>query len=667
MNNIFLCLVLASVLTDKVHANEPFELNPPADWVISKAFQTDGIQTEGLSSSYLLFDQQLLFDKQQKHEYVRIVSQANNSKGLSELGKISVSFDPLYERLEFHHVNIIRDNQTIDVLQQDDFELIRQEKELESNIYNGKQTALLLIQDLQVNDIVEYDYTIIGGNPIFDNRIFAVFGLEWATPVKDLHISITIPRNKKVDIRTHKTTIKPRIEQQGELTHYAWHLSDIKPLDFQGNYPKWFEANDYLELTEFKNWQSVAQWAFDVFAIDTSLNNETTLMLDTWQTADTNNYDLATKALNFVQNDIRYMGIEIGVNSHEPRPPSEVFDTKYGDCKDKTMLLYAMLKHLNIKSVPALVSTELDKSIAARLPSPGLFNHVILNIQIDDNSFWVDPTVSNQGFALNKLGLPDFGYALLIDTKTETLTPIKRNLEQVNHIKTVEQLVVSNESQVADLAVKTIYHGDFAEYWRSGFKTNTVQSIQNQFESYTNQNYGVARSTKTLSFNDDLRQNKLTTDEAYLLDNPWDTHNEFEVIELFAQSLLAYVKMPARVNRDAPIALSFPIDLSHEFKITGDVQDLKIDDTPINISTQYLSYKRLTKQDDAGIYLEHQLTTLNDHIGVDELSDYYEIIKSIKKHLSVSLILPVNQKKRIKDSDDRLKSALQKMLKERQQ
>ena len=46
----------------------------------------------------------------------------------------------------------------------------------------------------------------------------------------------------------------------------------------------------------------------------------------------------------FVQNDIRYVAIELGVGGWQPHPAGDVCSHHFGDCKDKATLLSSMLK-----------------------------------------------------------------------------------------------------------------------------------------------------------------------------------------------------------------------------------------------------------------------------------------------------------------------------------
>jgi hypothetical protein len=57
-----------------------------------------------------------------------------------------------------------------------------------------------------------------------------------------------------------------------------------------------------------------------------------------------------TKIADFMQQQIRYVGIEIGIGNQQAHPAAEVFQKRYGDCKDKATLLIAMLDAVGIRA-----------------------------------------------------------------------------------------------------------------------------------------------------------------------------------------------------------------------------------------------------------------------------------------------------------------------------
>ena len=52
----------------------------------------------------------------------------------------------------------------------------------------------------------------------------------------------------------------------------------------------------------------------------------------------------------FMQREIRYVGIEIGIGGLQPHPAADVFHHRYGDCKDKATLLIAMLNAVGVRA-----------------------------------------------------------------------------------------------------------------------------------------------------------------------------------------------------------------------------------------------------------------------------------------------------------------------------
>jgi len=84
----------------------------------------------------------------------------------------------------------------------------------------------------------------------------------------------------------------------------------------------------------------------------------------------------------FLQSEIRYVAISIGIGGDQPHPASDVFRYRYGDCKDKATLLKAMLQVIGIRSYLVLVNTERG-FINPDVPS-SWGNHAILAVEVPD-------------------------------------------------------------------------------------------------------------------------------------------------------------------------------------------------------------------------------------------------------------------------------------------
>lgn len=85
---------------------------------------------------------------------------------------------------------------------------------------------------------------------------------------------------------------------------------------------------------------------------------------------------------NYMQRNIRYVGIEIGIGGLQPHSADDVFRNRYGDCKDKATLLRAMLESVGIHSTWVLVDTRRG-FVDPAIPSID-GNHAIAAIEIPD-------------------------------------------------------------------------------------------------------------------------------------------------------------------------------------------------------------------------------------------------------------------------------------------
>jgi Domain of Unknown Function with PDB structure (DUF3857)/Transglutaminase-like superfamily len=115
----------------------------------------------------------------------------------------------------------------------------------------------------------------------------------------------------------------------------------------------------------------------------------------------------------FVQNDIRYVAIELGIGGHQPHAATEVFVHRYGDCKDKATLLSAMLSTIGVESYYVMINTERG-AVSAATPPNLYFNHAILAIAL--------PAEIDAKTLVARIAHPKLGQLLFFDP-TDALTP----------------------------------------------------------------------------------------------------------------------------------------------------------------------------------------------------------------------------------------------------
>jgi transglutaminase-like putative cysteine protease len=91
-------------------------------------------------------------------------------------------------------------------------------------------------------------------------------------------------------------------------------------------------------------------------------------------------YDRTEAIAEFVQKQVRYFVIEMGIGGYQPHFAGDIFRNRYGDCKDKATLLSAMLSAVDIHA--ALVMVDSHRGVIDPDAPSIVGNHMIAAIEI---------------------------------------------------------------------------------------------------------------------------------------------------------------------------------------------------------------------------------------------------------------------------------------------
>lgn len=104
-----------------------------------------------------------------------------------------------------------------------------------------------------------------------------------------------------------------------------------------------------------------------------------------------NPYEIIRTLYKYLQHQTRYVAVYLDIGGWEPHSASSTYKNHYGDCKDLSTLMVAMLKVAGIKAYPALVLTRDRGIVITEFPS-SQFNHCITFIPLDNDTLWLECT-----------------------------------------------------------------------------------------------------------------------------------------------------------------------------------------------------------------------------------------------------------------------------------
>lgn len=594
------------------------------------------------SVRYLLYEHQVDLSAQQKKQFFHFATQPLTEQGLSKIPQVEVKFSPIYEELVFHTIQVHRNGERINKLDKSNLKVFQQEDQLKENLYSENWSALFILEDIRVGDIIEYSYSIRGSNPVLGEKSFGSSALSWGVPVEQTHFRLISKASEKVFIDVHNSDNQVSKKTIADTTEYVLSQHNVEAVREDDYAPQWFTPYAYLTYSQYDSWQGVNDWATELYDIDLTLPVELIEIIEQHKSADS--LTSATKMLQWVQDNIRYFGIEMGVNSHMPSSPSETFNRRYGDCKDKAILLIAVLKHFNIDAHPVLVSTSTSKLLPDETPSPGAFNHVIVTFDIGDKQYWVDATMSNQRGSLDEMSFPNLYWGLVIKGNTKDLTAIEpSNVAQLRDSISVRQtLTLGKNLAQNEFALETTYKGWQAERIRNYIDDVGVQVSSKDHLDYLAKYFPGIKLGQPLIVENGKTDNTVTIRESYLIDKFDKASRSNNKLFLQPYQILDNVWLPNIRQRNAPFVLPHFLDIDVEIQVQAeDAKDIIwFDDSAVKVNdNKWFNFERNVEKKGKNIAVSYQYASLLETVSAEEFRQYANLLEDIENGLAFSLIL----------------------------
>lgn len=577
------------------------------------------------------YEKQVLLSSQ--CEYNRRVMRVISEAGVQNCSQISVNFDPSYQHLIFHKITITRNGTVINKLNLSEFKVIQKEKDLDDFIYDGSKDAILILDDVRRGDVIDYSYSLVGFNPNFKGEYSGWFSFGYSVPVYNIYYKLIIPSTRSVDIKNFNDTITPIISKTAVTILYEWNKKNIMPLRVQDNLPSWYNPYPMVMISEFKSWKEVNDWAIKLFAKNISLSPELQKKVHEIDTPHKDDESKVLEALHFVQDDIRYMGIEMGEHSHKPASPNKVFSQRFGDCKEKSYLLCSMLNAMHIQANPVLINTSDKRSITDWLPSPYNFDHATVQVVLNNKTYWFDATIAYQRGPIDSISYPDYQTGLVITDTTTSLTKI--TYKQIGRVNVKEVFNMESINTPVQFIVITSSSGSFADDVRYQFKNNSDYEMQKEYKDYYS-SYFDGINNDSLRFYDDEATGVVTTYEYYTIDSFWKVSKGVKKVSFEPFVLNGFLKQPDDKKRTMPFAITFPAKYHEEIEVNLP-EKWKAKPSSYHVNSPVFSLSREYTYADKTILLTYDFENYKDCVLPEETSTFLTNMNALNEGLAYSL------------------------------
>ena len=436
---------------------------------------------------YWLIDRQVDRRAGRHRDHEVFAYEARSTATLGDAARFTVDFSPQFQTLTIHRVELRREGRWLDRLVPEKISLARRESGFEDDLADGSVTALIVLEDVRVGDVVRIAYTVDGSNPILAGNTADGFLLAWSAPIARRTGRVLFDPGTRVEARRHGTAPAPTREERRDALELSFALEHVDAVRDVGGYPKWYLPYPRLQISEQRRWSDIVDWALAIYPDNEAIPDELQARLSQWRKLP-DERERAAAALKLVQEEVRYFGVELGDNTHKPHAPAVTWQRRYGDCKDKTQLLVALLRELGIDAVPALVSTS--RGLANELPAASAFDHVIARARIGGQDLWLDATRTGQRGDLRQMDLGTTGLALPIAPGSDRLVEMAAPDKVDNAVEVLEHFVLDAEKETVELRVRTEYRGARAERARLRLQSQNLERMAEDFSNYYRKQYG---------------------------------------------------------------------------------------------------------------------------------------------------------------------------------
>jgi len=413
--------------------------------------------------------------------------------GGRERGAVSVFLNSNRKVTSLHGWCIPASGKDYEVKDKDALE-VSPPKVVGGELINDVRARILRIPAADPGNIVGYEYEV-EEHPLVLQKIWFVQGED---PVAEGHYSLQLPTGWE-----YKAAWINYPDNQPETAgsnQWRWTVRDVKAVHKEDDMPPFRAVASHMLVyfyppsstlsNSFTTWQQMGSWYQGLTAGRTDASPEIKQKVVELTSSLPKQLDKIKALSRFVQKDIRYVAIELGIGGLQPHPAAEIYTHRYGDCKDKATLLASMLREIGVDSYYVVINSTRG-GVGPNTPANTGFDHAVLAIKlsadISDPSLiaimqhpklgkvlFFDPT--NELIPFGQIGgYLQANYGLLVTPEGGELTALPQQPTAMNGIQRTGKVQVDSAGKIVG-SVEETRLGDRAWTQREALMSTTNEA-----------------------------------------------------------------------------------------------------------------------------------------------------------------------------------------------
>ncbi len=221
--------------------------------------------------------------------------------------------------------------------------------------------------------------------------------------VKAAYYTAVIPASLGLRYKNQNTGIQPVITEERGKIIYNWKAENLpaitsepESVSWSNRFPRVWMAPNKFKMDNYSGdmstWSNYGKWYSLLLQKANDLSTQAKTRINTMVAAAKSDDEKVRILYNYLQENFRYVSIQLGIGGFKPFSASFTDQKKYGDCKGLSNYMQACLAAVGIKSYLALINAEYNRIPVDPAFPVNNFNHVILCVPLQKDTVWLECT-----------------------------------------------------------------------------------------------------------------------------------------------------------------------------------------------------------------------------------------------------------------------------------
>jgi len=260
---------------------------------------------------------------------------------------------------------------------------------LDSEIYTDMKVKTLKFPEANPDNVVGFEYVQRKRPYMFEDDWY----FQDPSPVVTARLILQLPPGWEYTAKWFN--YPEQAPQYPGNSRYVWEVKNLPSIEREPDMPPWeavagwagvkyFPSDPTLRAKTSGTWKDLGIWYNGLTQTSRVASPQIKAKVAEVTSGISDPVEKIRALTEYMQKNIRYYAVEIGIGGFQPHSAADIFARQYGDCKDKATLLSSMLGEIGVDSYYVIV--DVDRGVV-HPDYPSLhFDHAILAIRLPDNA-----------------------------------------------------------------------------------------------------------------------------------------------------------------------------------------------------------------------------------------------------------------------------------------